>query len=628
MFNDNTEEKTICEGMVTNHFTTTNDEVLKTIIELKSILENHCGPYSKYSIIDNPFMINEPTFTKDGFNIMRNLELSSPVGKMIHKMVVYVGNKISNHIGDSTTTGMLITLNLLYDLLSNQKITDTFDDYTFAELDRFCKVIFHLLNEEIEKNKVTVDRLMTKLNNQLDKSDIVRGIAYAQAFTSSHGDREVAEVISEMFAELPEESLNNLSFIRSGWETEEKISLKREDYQYNCRSDIISPFMLNAENQTKIYGENVTIDVFNPTLVIESIETQTLINNIKQHYIEGKNYLILATGACHQTRMTLQKLFIDLRREVTHDVMPVFGICFVPLVEPNLNDTLILSLVAGIKYPQTNKVNRIENVTVEFDKGQLKLGNLYTEKSTIHPNLRPWYKNPDYEIFNNIFQSLEGLIDKIKSSAPDYLNNETFQNYVRLKNNLILNKRISVFIGGNSYDITTLTDIVEDCVAAVKRSLTNGFVPAGLLSSVKNMQTIISMFKHDEKLEKYNTSFDNYQVGKHTFKKSDISTIRTLIDWFYKAIFTTSQSFISLTDIGLCTEEMPDCMEDHVSFDVVSGKGVYLYSKNLWDKNLVSSYLHRNVIIQPAHTDITIFRRIQEVVLKIAYSVDFLYQRS
>lgn len=630
MFKNNEQVKEEVSS-ISNHFPMGNEEAIKTIIELKSILENHSGPYSKYAIIDNPFVeMFEPVFTSDGFNIMRSIEVDTPVAKMIHKMVVYIGNKISSHIGDGTTTGMLITLNLLHDLFLNEKISNTFNEYTFADLDKFSKIIFHLLNERIEETKITIDRVLSKINNQLERSEIIRGISYAQAFTSSHGDREISEVIAEMFVDLPEESLNNLAFIRSGWETAEKITLRKEDHQYNCPSDILTPFMLNAENQTKIYGENVTVDLFNPTLVIESPETQALINNIKENYIEGKNYLVVATGACQQTRMTLQKLFIDLRREVTHNVMPVFGVCFVPIVETLMNDVLILSLASGIKYPQTSKVNRIENVTVEFEKGQLRFGNLYEEVSEIHPNLRPWYKNIEYEAFNNIFQNLEDLIKKIKETKTDLLSNETYKEYIRLRNLLVLNKRVLVVIGGNGYDNSTLVDIVEDCVSAVKKSLTKGFVPAGLLSSVKTFQAISNMFKYPdykEKLKAYNVSFDNYQIDKYKFKEEDIPVINTLIGWFSEAIFETSKSFIKIENIGAYDVEGYDNVEEHISYDVVTDTGVYLYSKNLWDRNLISSYTHANVIIQPADTDITIFRRIQEVVLKIAYSVDFLYKQ-
>lgn len=631
MFNEVTSNTTEDVSSISNHFPMGNAEAIKTIIELKSILENHSGPYSKYAIIDNPFVeLFEPVFTSDGFNIMRNIEVDTPVAKMIHKMVVYIGNKISVHIGDGTTTGMLITLNLLQDLFMNEKISNTFNEYTFADLDRFSKIIFHLLSERIEETKITIERILTKINNQLERNELVRGVAYAQAFTSSHGDREIAEAIAEMFSDLPEESLNNLAFVRSGWETEHKITLRKEDHQYNCPSDILTPFMLNAENQTKIYGENVTVDLFNPTLVIESPETQELITNIRENYIAGNNYLVVATGACQQTRMTLQKLFIDLRREVTHNTMPVFGVCFVPIVETLMNDVLILSLASGVKYPQTNKVNRIENVTVEFDKGQLRFGNLYEEVSEIHPNLRPWYKNVEYEAFNNIFKNLEDMIKKIKETKVDLLSNETYKEYIRLRNLLILNKRVLVVVGGNGYDNSTLVDIVEDCVSAVRKSLTKGFVPAGLLSSVKTFQVISNMFKYPdykEKLKTYNTSFDNYQIGKFTFKEEDISVITTLINWFSEAIIETSKSFIRIENIGAYDVEGYDNIEEHISYDVVSDSGVYLYSKNLWDKNLISSYTHANVIIQPADTDITIFRRIQEVVLKIAYSVDFLYKQ-
>lgn len=616
------------ENQVKNHYSISDEIALKTIYEIRSILENHCGPFSKYTIIDNPFHeLNEPVFTKDGFNIVKSLEFDHPVAKMIHKMVVYIGSKVAKHVGDGTTTGMLITLNLLQEIICDEDISNIFDLNTFNDIERFSNIIFSLITNKLETNKVTVERLEKKLSSEgITKEEIIKGVAYCQAFTSSHGDREIAEVISQMFAELPEESLNNLNFMRSGYETPEKLKILREDFQYNCRSDILDTIFLNTEAGSKFYSEDVTVDLFNPTLVIESMATTQIVQNIVDNFTNGNNYIVICTGACMQTRLRMKAIYRDLRtqwdKDHPNDAYPAHGVFFVPIIETGINDIITIAHVGGLLSPTTQGINRLFGVTVEFITGQIRFGNLYNEVSTIHPNLKPMYKNPDHRYYNDYLNDLEQKIYQLKEQGHNPAVSESLQEYIRLKNLMLLNKRVTVIIGGNSYDNSTLFDIVEDCINAVKKSLTKGFVPGGLLSTVKTLHCLRELFsKNSEKglLKYFNEEKSCYVFENQMLKLSEIPKIKLLIDWYLKATVETSKSFINITEIGFTSDEA-------ISYDVVSNQAVFLYSPSLWNTKLLSSYENVNVIIQPADTDITIFRRIEEVVLKIAYSIDFLYR--
>jgi hypothetical protein len=62
-------------------------------------------------------------------------------------------------------------------------------------------------------------------------------------------------------------------------------------------------------------------------------------------------------------------------------------------------------LISGIYNPSDTFADYIHNVTVDFEKGELKLSNLYEGCSELHPNLRPMYqdmRNASFAILREI----------------------------------------------------------------------------------------------------------------------------------------------------------------------------------------------------------------------------------
>lgn len=598
---------------IKNIHTLNTEKALKSIREMKNELLKHCGPYGKYALINNPYNpMTEPVFTKDGFNIFKQMYIDDPVAKIFHKMVLYIGKKIAIHIGDGTTTGMLITLNLIEEFLiqmlqdiENQtfemSIRDIILGNTFSELKNFSEYITNIIKTKIEENKITIDSLVEQAYNTdvmpVEDSELrnyfIKLVAYAQAYTSSHGDKEIAQIVSDMFNELPEETLTSLRFVQSGHETKDRLSLLVEPFQYSCRSDILSAGMLNVEQKSRFYTEGATLALLNQTLVSESHLTTELVEKIKHHYAENKPLVILTTGACGVTRNRFHSLFLELKTQYKDKPNPPIAILFTPITEPIINDIFIISLIGGIYAPSEQFVEYLEDITVEFEKGELRLSNLYEGCSEIHPNLRPMYRNSSYSTYNDILSDIDKRIEKYKElgSSKNSIMNNDLNEMIRLKNNLLLNKRISIVIGGSGYDNVALFDIVEDCINAVRKSITKGFVPGGLFSI-------------------YSTLCEN---ENDIIKESE--EVETIFKWYKSAILKTLDSMFE--------EDIINNIEnDGYCYDVISGDWTDVSNILTWAK-IESLQDDFHPVIQPADTDLTMFKRIEEVILKIIYTDNF-----
>lgn len=587
------EEKT--SELETNLFDIRDPKVKEVILEMKDLLSRHCGPFSKYALIDDPFqMMNEPVFTKDGINILRKLHIPDPTKKFIHKLIIYIGDKIASYVGDGTTTGMLVTLNMLEFFIQSPDLQVLLNGITFNRLQQMSTDFFNRYKEGVETFKITMDKIrQIEGMENTSPADIAYKIAYYQALTSSHGDKEVAKAVGQMFKDLPLETLESVIFMRAGFETSEKIKVVFEDNQYNCTSDVLDSFMLDKEQATKFDSICSRVDLLNVAISMDTVSWFDMVKAINEAYENNTSYAILTTGADGYARGELLNLISDNKKKFTekHGVdtpYPSVGVFFVPISEPIFNDINAIALLAGKKYLVQDRINTINDVRIEFERGSLKLDNLYTGVSEVHHNLKPMYLDPEYGAYNAMVKDLEKRIDKCKKANTENSMSTQLRTYTRLKNLLLLNKRTTIMIGGNTYDNSAMFDVIEDCVNAARKSIGQGFLPGGLLGSLAIAQII--------------RDTDDIDVKTRVFAS-----------WYVESIRNTISVFIPENKIDTYAV-------DRVSYDLIERRQHALLSKHTWDDDL-----DKNVIIQPADTDLTVLRRIEEVILRIIYTTDLVF---
>lgn len=578
-----------------NIFSLTDPRVIETITELKALLERQCGAKSKFTILCDPFQpMEEVIFTKDGYNTIKSVNYTDPVKKMTHRLICYIGERVSKIVGDGTTTAMLLSMNLIIQFLKQEGIKELVHMKSYSQMRVIFKQLIELYETQLEEKKFTVEKLMGIIGEGTTKEEAVKGIAYHQAMTASHGDEEVAQAIAEMFVRLPIETMDNIIFMRSGFETDWRIRLMVDEHQYSCQSDILSTTMLNQDLKSWFESYNCRVEVLNNQLTRESHHYAIVHGNIVNAFETMTNYVFICTGACAQTRIGLTKLIADL--SANHESHPAVGVFFIPMNDTFANDAFVMSLVAGIQFPSTTEINTLPNwMKVTFKKGTLTLEGFYEGVSELHSALRPMYQDARFPQYNAMLRQLEANIAQCKSADNESMHiTHQVREYTRLKNLLLLDKRCYVMIGGSIHDNTALFDIVEDCVHAVRKSLTLGFVPGACASSIDIFKTILNL-PTEAQIEPF--------------------ILNNLTKWYLTAITNISGIFLPAAMVL-------DPIPADSTYDVLTETVEDLNNPYVW----IEPEKHR-AIIQPANTDITIIKRIEEVLLKFFFSTDFIYTR-
>ena len=579
-----------------NIFSLTDPRVNETILELRALLERQCGAKSKFSILCDPFQpMEEVIFTKDGYNTIKNVIYTDPVKKMTHRLICYIGERVSKIVGDGTTTAMLLAMNVILRFIKDDNIRQLIHSKSYSQMRVIFQKLIELYESRLDSSKFTVESLLASSGmEEASYKDVVKAIAYHQAMTSSHGDEEVAIAVSEMFMRLPIETMDNIIFMRAGFETPWRIKLMVDEHQYSCQSDILATTMLNQDLKSWFKSDNCLVDVLNNHITRESQYYIQVHERIMNAYETQSNYVCICTSACPQTRIAYTKLLADLASK--YEVQPDVGIFFIPMNDTFANDAFIMSLVAGIQYPSATDINTLPNwMTVTFKKGTLTLSGFYEGTSELHEALRPWYQDARYPQFNAMLRQLEVNIEQCKSADNESTHiSHQIREYTRLKNLLLLDKRCYVMIGGSIHDNTALFDIVEDCVHAVRKSLTLGFVPGGCVSALDAFKMIAN-------------------IPAELISESNIIT--GLAEWYCEAITDITGIFLPAT-VALQPPSR------YCSYDVLTETMEYLEDPSVW-----LNPMKHHAIIQPANTDITIIKRIEEVLLKFFFSTDFIYTR-
>lgn len=571
----------------TNNIIETKDlheTMMVTFENLGTILKEHCGPYGRYAIINNLLHPTaEPVFTKDGINIIRNIEYVSAMEEFCRRMVAYVGSRIESEAGDGTTSAMLLTveaMGYLCDKLFNRKKEDTkglnFSYKGFKQefeefLDSYEKAQAAYLLDVDKIHELAID----EDDNLIDGHtyhDTISIIAYHQAYTSSHGDIELAEAVGKVFLYTPEEAWDHICFDREGFETENRITYDVDVNQFTIDTRVFDRAMLNKDLGTtyESIGELLTLG---DDLILGSLNYMMLLKKIEQCINLNETLVIVcSSNMCQQTRDGLKKA---LNSEQPHQV----AIFEHRPEDPNINDLMALNLICGI--PMASPVSNKEflttsDVEVLYEGGKLKLNNLYEnpDESFIHP-LR-YAEGEAGDSIRYILNHIEGYFDKIKTGNTYKGMQSDIMRFRKLYNKILLTRRGVVRIGGSAHDNTATIDVVADVVSAVRNSLKHGFVLA------------------------------NGNCMRHVLRDLPETTFK--------------QAFLYAVD------QVEQAVYKYSPYECNGGSG-YLFSIDLISNtkknvNLLEDWYDRDsgFVIQPANIDVQVLKRFGELALKFLCS--------
>lgn len=612
ILNANTGITNVVEGKVIRR------DLLKVTDKIFNILKDHYGPFSGFAAVDTRDALSETTFTKDGIGIVRALEFASPQEEWVRKTIAYIGTKMEAEVGDGTTSAMMFACAMLKAMIRRFALIKPI---SFGTLSGIFNDVISAVAEQIDDYKITPEEL--KENPKL--RDLV---VWHQVYTSSHGNKEIADAITALYANTPPELWDRMVYERSTIETENALEAIISEGQYQMKCEVMSNAMLLDDFGSKFDRKNCTVVIANDAVRVDGplyFEIQ------KQIPLVTKDKPLVVISHKRMDNNTYIELTNELS-SVSYSDRPIAFFQIDPS-NPRVNDFINLQLLTGqdiLKY-RNGECVVVEGADVKYRKGtkELVLDKIYEEPEGYEGNERHHVKDglhTEYVDYMNTLKQQASEMDKFDARFKD---RDTITLFYRMYAKLKYKKSSVLRIGGKSYDNLALVDIVDDCMRAVSRALKNGVVPGNnklLYLIVKKKIDSFYYSRHTrtsnrvklwcyECIEEALKSI-GYVVQEKIFEKR--------LGWFHRTSFESMwmNGMVDLTRVkpaSISNGRFKDIYSD--LFDDPIYIPTELFKRMIVEKtNFEREHCRLRPILQPANADISMLTRFAEVALKYVFA--------
>ena len=443
--------------------------MLNTFNDIVRVLSDHCGPYGKFAMITSATnRLAEPVFTKDGIGIVRAMEYMSVMQEYVRNTLVYMGSRIETAAGDGTTSSMIICAKGMHELLRNLLSSEY--AYSYTDLEREYKKYAEDVERILRENCYTIDKLLEGIEREADRKKIIYRAAYAQAYTSSHCNKDLAHAVATLFAETPKEAWKYLYIEKAKYESDKQYEVVVDESQYTCENVRIFPGNSLTDNMgTARYSKdytNITLCGVPPC--------------VDDTFVDGHDVFECIAEAITRPNKEFEDVFI-CSKDIDGNTLNQLNILFskhpntktvmflVDTTDPRLNDIVCMKVLRN-----DFQMKSSFSGDYKFEGAELKITDGLYENPT-DSKLNPMIGDKNYPAINEMLSNIDKVITQIKSQTANRTLNEQINNLQKLRLKLLVSKRTYFRIGGAAYDVAAATDVVLDAILAVKHSLTNGF---------------------------------------------------------------------------------------------------------------------------------------------------------
>lgn len=506
------------------------NKILKRILtDANDILLDYCGPNSGHMAIFNTThdARKMTKFTRDGINILRAIEYANPIDSYVMSMLQYIGAGLERRAGDGTTSAMLLSVNIINRL---RELCIGKDDSVV--------IPYH----KLQKEYVDFSAWMLKKLKQASivpkdgETELIRGIAYHQALTSSHGDVELANIVSELLASLPRRAWSHMIYRQEAIETDTRYRLEINTATYSCTGNLMDGRMNNAPLGNSMIHENAKVIIPPHELHSNSHLTIELVAMLEALDANSEPTVCLLLRPSNDVASTLYQLYARKRDENVklaivwlpdgiasrcNDVNAIYSIKNIDIINQSFESLLIL-----------------ENVTVKFEHDQLKLYGFgeYDAEGILKGSLEE--KNAACRYLKILNMNIENF-----EAQKTQIGNADKANRLRtMRNNIEFKCLGNIVIGGQIYEATAAKDVLEDVLSATREAISSGVLLGGFRS--------ISVIINDIDVE----------LAKETLLKNMLAV-------FLLAIFDLNSAMINKSEY----QQLVERIHDNTSLDIVSG---------------------------------------------------------
>ena len=554
-------------------------QMISVFTEIAERLKLHCGPYSGTAIktsMDKEF--EEPIFTKDGINIVSSMKYASPLQDFIRKQMAYIGSRVESVAGDGTTSSMIVTAYTLVSMLRGLQEVD------FSYTQREIAEAWRLLVSFIEKRYAKI----RKDQQDCVVPEIIHHWAASQAYTSSHGDEELADAVGDLFSNTPKPLWKALTIERANYESDKRYTIMTEESEFSLNNVTIFPNSACNEELGTAYRAEVANLVVTTYLNVASENQKSLFERMQQSgypvvIIAGRNPDEYTRAWIEQNLPDGSALFVAPSRDgAFNDVKGLIAIVKTSKVSVRFSS-----------YPE--EAYFLGTVDVYFKHSSLKiLSGLYPSKGVL--GLSPYYQEnvPQSEMtpYMEFLDQLNIIIEKERQNAVNG-NQDMLRSFLRLRYKMMTTKIVRFIVGGSSYDNAEGVDIARDVLRGTISSLTSGFTAGRCIT----LDSELAAFVQEMSDQTLTSAVDKLALMFAISLRNGITQVR-------KSVVS---GIIRSDDVDLCMK-YDDYMVDFTKL-IEEGETTYKPPRDFYD---TSSYL----IIQPMACDLAFLKRFGEAGLK------------
>lgn len=442
--------------------------------KLFDVLKGHYGPFSGFAAMDSQDPLKNTKFSKDGIEIMRHVEFASPQEDWMRKTIAFIGTKMESAVGDGTTSAMMFTCAMLKHMLET---VDEIRPISYVRL----RAAIDCAIEKIKEGENALSKVVEwtdedgKPNDQGLIDGAIYTIAYHQAYTSSHGDAELAEAIADVFVNSPKELWNAMVYERNVQEKEQRFEVIRSEGQYSMTCDIYTKAMCNKDMRSWFEAENATLAILHDAIRVSDPDTYEKLLALMEGATAEKPFVLV----CHKSmdKATYNDLEIKLTK-MMNEGKPI-GIFWIDPTHPDINDFRSLQLLCDVDIVKAKKNEFIlrEGTHVIWEHDVLSLDGLYTvppEYAECKERFQTLDgKHPQYMEY---MQGLRKYVDHMNNLDATQVSRDDRNMGNRIYSKLRYEKTAIIRIGGATHDNLAMIDVVDDCMRACCKALKNGVV--------------------------------------------------------------------------------------------------------------------------------------------------------
>ena len=465
--------------------------------EIFSKLKDHYGPYSSFAGLDSNTPLDDAVFTKDGANIVKAISYSSPLEDWMRRAILYIGTNIEKSAGDGTTSSMMFACSML------KHMNATIDQLRPINYARFREAWGMFVAEVARRTQSYLITAKDKDGNY--DTNRVRDIVYMQAYTSSHGDKELAEAVARIFEATPQHMWAKMGFGRRRYESKKRFEVVEQEQQYLMETEIMTKTVFNKDAGRYLEYNNATLLVINGSMGIDSIFWKTVIEKEIKESTKDKPLAILCYNDFDNATFAELMRLSSLNTEEEHYCFAVFG---GRPSHPTVNDFTVIQAITGanvLEYTSGEFVDKpliVKDVYVKYEFNRLELGGLYPDdrpKARVIRE-RPYYSDPTKPYYREFCDTINKFIESYEMADLDAVKQKELKNFKEMYNKLRYDKTITLIIGGNTFDNLAMFDVVDDVIRASIRTLENGAVVSNNKTTYNVICDMIMHYQAQEKM--------------------------------------------------------------------------------------------------------------------------------